>query len=135
MRRHSIAQLPAVPLYVQIEDTVRAIRQVEAERYRRMEEKRRLALPVARLDAIINELEKMHLRGGIKVSAVMIRRIELFLAEVPADCRHEFPLRTTITRVMDNLYLVQDRLLSRKDYRRERLRSLDDDERNDYPTA
>jgi hypothetical protein len=120
---------------VQIEDTVQAIRQAEAERHRRMEEKRRLVLPVTRLDAIIEELEKMHLRGGIKVSARMIRQIEQFLADVPEDCRHEFPLRTTITRVMDNLYLVQDRLLSRKDYRRKQLRSLDDDERNDYPAA
>ncbi|MEA2683290.1 MAG: hypothetical protein QOK05_1618 [Chloroflexota bacterium] len=120
---------------MQIEDTVRAIRQAEAERYRRTEEKRRRALPVARLDAIIEELERMHLRGGIKVSAVMIRRIEEFLADVPDDCRHEFPLRTTITRVMDNLYLVQDCLLSRKDYRREAIRSLDDDERNDFSAA
>jgi hypothetical protein len=121
---------------MQIEDTVRAIRQAEAERHRRLEEKRRLAAPVARLDALIEELERMHLRGGIKLSAEMIRRVEEFLEVIPQDCRHEFPLRTTITRVMDNLYLVQDCLLSRKDYRRERLRRIDEDlERDDYPAA
>jgi hypothetical protein len=121
---------------VQIEDTVRAIRQAEVERSRRAEAKRRLALPIARIDAIIEELERMHLRGGIKVSAVMMARIEQFLGELPSDCRHEFPLRTTITRVMDNLYLVEDRLLSRKVDNREHLRGLDEDfERNDYPAA
>jgi hypothetical protein len=121
---------------VQIEDTVQAIRQADLERSRRAEEKRRLTLPIARLDAIIEELEAMHLRGGIKVSAVMITRIERFLDEIPADCRHDFPLRTTITRVMDNLYLVQDRLLSRKVCNREHLLLLDEDsEPNDYPAA
>lgn len=121
---------------MQIEDTVRAIRQAEAELYRRAEEKRLLARPIAALDAIIEELERMHLRGGIKVTAVMITRIEQFLGELPADCLHEFPLRTTIARVMDNLYLVEDRLLSRKIYERETLRRLDEQvERNDYPAA
>lgn len=121
---------------MQIEDTVRAIRQADAERLRRLQEKHRLSAPVARLDALIEDLERMHLRGGVKLSAEMIRRVEAFLDEIPSDCRHEFPLRTTITRVMDNLYLVQDCLLSRKDYRRARLRRLDGDlERDDYPAA
>ena len=121
---------------MQIEDTVRAIRAAEAERLRRIAEKRRRETPVARLDAILEDLEKMHLRGNIKVSAEMMGRIERFLQTIPEDCRHEFPLRTTITRVMDNLYLVLDRLLSRKDVSRERLRRLDEDlERDDYPAA
>ena len=121
---------------MQIEDTVRAIRAAEAERLRRIAEKQRRETPVARLDAILDELERMHLRGNIKVSVEMMSRIESFLKSIPEDCRHEFPLRTTITRVMDNLYQVLDCLLSRKDVGRERLRRLDDDfERDDYPAA
>ena len=119
-----------------IEDTVRAIRQAEAERQRRRAEERRRAMPVARLDAIIEDLETMHLRGGIKVSVEMIRRIGLFLESIPPDCRHEFPLRTTVTRVMDNLYQVQDCLLSRKDGHRDQFRRLDEAlERDDYSAA
>jgi len=119
-----------------IEDTVRAIRQAEAERQRRRAEQVRRSMPVARLDAIIEELETMHLRGGIKVSAAMIQRIEAFLGSLPADCRHEFPLRTTITRVMDNLYQVQDCLLSRKDGHRDQFRRVDEAlERDDYSAA
>ncbi|GAC1576098.1 MAG: hypothetical protein NVS3B24_05490 [Candidatus Dormibacteria bacterium] len=119
-----------------IEDTVRAIRQAEADRQRRRAEELRRAMPVARLDAIIEDLETMHLRGGIKVSVAMIQRIELFLATLPSDCRHEFPLRTTITRVMDNLYQVQDCLLSRKDGYRDQLRRVDEAlDRDDYSAA
>ena len=112
---------------MQIEDTVLAIRAAEAERQRRLADKRRRAEPVERLDAILEDLEKMHLRGNIKVSVEMMDRIEAFLDTIPPDCRHEFPLRTTITRVMDNLYLVLDQLLSRKDLRREHLRRVDEE--------
>ena len=112
---------------MQIEDTVRAIRAAEAERLNRIAEKRRREQPVVRLDAILEELEKMHLRGNIKVSVEMIGRIERFLMEIPEDFRHEFPLRTTITRVMDNLYLILDQLLSHKDVSREQFRRLDQD--------
>jgi hypothetical protein len=121
---------------MQIEDTVRAIRAAEADRRRRLTAERRRSEPVAQLDAILEELEKMHLRGNIKVSVEMMGRIERFLETVPADCRHEFPLRTTITRVMDNLYVVLDQLLSRKDRRREHFRRLDADlESGDFPAA
>ena len=110
---------------MQLEDTVRAIRQAESERERRLAERLRLRRPIAELDAILVELEELHLKGWIKVPAAMITRIEAFLATLPAGCRTEFPLRTTIVRVMDNLYAVQDRLLSRKDGRRDALRRED----------
>lgn len=112
---------------MQIEDTVRAIRAAEAARLNRIAEKRRREQPVVRLDAILEELEKMHLRGNIKVTVEMMARIERFLMEIPEEFRHEFPLRTTITRVMDNLYLVLDQLLSHKDVSREQFRRLDQD--------
>ena len=121
---------------MQIEDTVQAIRAAEAERQRRLAAKRRRDMPVARLDAILEELEAMHLRGNIKVSVEMMARIERFMETIPPECRHEFPLRTTITRVMDNLYLVLDRLLSRKDMSREYLRRVDEDlDRDGYSAA
>jgi hypothetical protein len=85
------------------------------ERRRRIAERRRLRRPVAMVDQILHELEEIHLHGGIKVPAVTIARIERLMATLPPDCRREFPLRTTITRVMDNLYAVQDLLLTRKD--------------------
>ncbi len=64
----------------------------------------------------------------------MILRIEQLLETLPADCRTEFPLRTTITRVMDNLYDIQDRLLSRKDRSRKLLQAQDVElERDEFP--
>ena len=108
-----------------LEDTVRDIHQADIDRRRRLLEDTRLRRPVAQLDSIFEDLEELHLAGGIKVPAVMITRIERFLATIPQECRAEFPLRTTITRVMDNLYAIQDRLLSRKDARRVLLQRLD----------
>ena len=113
-------------MWMQIEDTVRAIQEAEAERRSRHREPRRRRAPIAQLDAIIEDLETMHLRDGIRVSVAMIERIEQFLDSIPEDCRHDFPLRTTITRVMDNLYEVQDCLLTRKDGHREQLRWVDE---------
>jgi MoxR-like ATPase len=108
-----------------IEETARAIREAEERRRLLLEEQRRLRHPVEQVDRILQQLEEIHLRGGIKVPAAMIERIEHLLQELPADCRMEFPLRTTIVRVMDNLYAIQDRLLSRKDSNRRRLQVED----------
>ena len=108
-----------------IEETARAIREAEERRRLLLEEQRRLRHPVEQVDRILQQLEEIHLRGGIKVPVAMIERIEHLLQELPADCRMEFPLRTTIVRVMDNLYAIQDRLLSRKDSNRRRLQDED----------
>ncbi|MEA2647100.1 MAG: hypothetical protein QOE92_2183 [Chloroflexota bacterium] len=98
-----------------LEDTVRAIREADVQRRRRLAEDRRLRRPVQQVDEILHELEEIHLRGGIKVPAATITRIEQLLTTLPPECNTGFPLRTTITRVMDHLYGVQDCLLSRKD--------------------
>jgi hypothetical protein len=125
-----------------LEDTARAIRDAEEQRRRRVAAQRRLRRPVSQVDQILAELEEIHLQGGIKVPATMILRIEQLLATLPPECRRQFPLRTTITRVMDNLYDIQDRLLTLKDRSRELLRAqdveLDHDvelDRDDYPAA
>ncbi|HEV3231464.1 MAG TPA: hypothetical protein VG245_04345 [Candidatus Dormibacteraeota bacterium] len=109
-----------------LQDTIRAIREADAERRRRIAAAVRVRRPVDLVDAILREMEEIHLRGGIKVPQAMIPRVERLLAELPPGCQTEFPLRTTITRVMDNLYDVQDCLLSRKDRGRVRLREIDE---------
>jgi hypothetical protein len=108
-----------------LEDTAKAIRDAEEQRRRRVAEQNRLRRPISQVDQILQELEEIHLRGGVKVPAAMILRIEHLLQTLPADCRKEFPLRTTITRVMDNLYDIQDRLFSLKDRSRRLLQAED----------
>jgi len=108
-----------------LEDTVQAIREADLERRRRVAERRRLRRPVVRVDQILQELEEIHLRGGIKVPAVTIAKIERLLETLPPECPTAFPLRTTITRVMDHLYAIQDCLLSRKDVGRASLQVQD----------
>jgi hypothetical protein len=108
-----------------LEDTAKAIRDAEEKRRRRVAQQSLLRRPVSQVDQILHELEEIHLRGGVKVPAAMILQIEHLLQTLPADCRKEFPLRTTITRVMDNLYDIQDRLLSRKDRSRRLLQAED----------
>ena len=120
---------------MQLEDTIRAIRFAESERERRHAQMLRLRLPVMRVDAVLSELEEIHLRGGIKVPAALIPRIEELVRSLPADCRAEFPLRTTITRVMEHLYGIQDRLLSRKDNQRDDLIELDGELEGRTPAA
>ena len=118
---HARIYLTTMPL----EDTAKAIRDAEEKRRRRVAEQSLLRRPISQVDEILQELEEIHLRGGVKVPAAMILRIEHLLQTLPADCRKEFPLRTTITRVMDNLYDIQDRLLSRKDHSRKLLQAED----------
>jgi hypothetical protein len=119
---------------VLLEDTAKAIRDAEDQRRLRVARQSLLRRPVSQVDQILEELEEIHLRGGIKVPAVMILRIEHLLETLPADCRKDFPLRTTITRVMDNLYDIQDRLLSRKDGSRRLLQAQDVElERDEFP--
>jgi len=121
---------------VLLEDTAKAIRDAEGQRRRRVAEQKVLRRPVSQVDQILQELEEIHLRGGIKVPAAVILRIEQLLETLPADCRTEFPLRTTITRVMDNLYDIQDRLLSRKDRSRKLLQAQDVElEMDEFPEA
>jgi hypothetical protein len=108
-----------------LEDTAKAIRDAEEQRRRRVAEQSLLRRPITQVDQILQELEEIHLRGGVKVPAAMILRIEHLLQTLPPDCRKEFPLRTTITRVMDNLYDIQDRLFSRKDRSRRLLQAED----------
>jgi hypothetical protein len=108
-----------------LEDTARVIRDAEGHRRRQLAQQNRMRRPVQQVDKVLLELEEIHLRGGIKVPAAMIVRLEKLIKTLPADCQAEFPLRTTIVRVMDNLYEIQDRLLSQKDQSRTQLQAED----------
>src|SRR5437899_8563725 len=108
-----------------LEDTVQAIREADRQRRNRLAERRRLRRPVVLVDQLLQELEEIQLRGGIKVPAATIARIERLLETLPPECQTEFPLRTTITRVMDRLYAIQDCLLTRKDTARQHLQRED----------
>jgi hypothetical protein len=119
---------------VLLADTANAIREAEEQWRRRVAEQKLLWRPVSQVDQILHELEEIRLRGGIKVPAAMILQIEQLLQTLPADCRTEFPLRTIITRVMDNLYDIQARLLSRRDRSRKLLQAQDVEvERDEFP--
>jgi hypothetical protein len=108
-----------------LEDTMKAIHAAEHARQRRMAEKQRLLRPLIELDRILADLEELHLRGAVKVSAAMAGRIEDFMRTVPGEVHCVFPIRTTIARVMDHLYAVQDGLLSRKNRHRAGLQEMD----------
>jgi hypothetical protein len=119
-----------------LEDTARAIRNAEEKRRRQLAQQNRMRRPLQQVDQVLHELEEIHLRGGIKVPAAMIVRIEDLIQSLPAAFRAEFPLRTTIVRVMDNLYRIQDRLLSQKDQTRTQLQAGDVEiDRDDYSAA
>jgi len=78
------------------------------------EERRRAALPVRTIDAMLAELEELHLAGRKRVPETYERRLDTLLASLPPDCRLQLRSRITIVHLMDRLYAIQDRLLSRR---------------------
>jgi hypothetical protein len=88
-------------------------RRLQHERQRR-EQRRRAGLPVRSIDALLAELEELHLTGRKRVPETFDARLEELNAVLPADCRTELRSRITIVHLMDRLYAIQDRLLSRR---------------------
>jgi len=78
----------------------------------------RVGLPVnillKQMDGFIDELERLHLRGGLRVPSTTAGRLASFLGSLPADCQSDFAIRTRITYVLEGLFEVQDRLLDLK---------------------
>jgi hypothetical protein len=97
-----------------LERTLEDIRAAEAERELTRPQGVPWAAYVARLDNLIDELETLHLEGGIRVPNRMVLRLAAFMERLPAECRHNFALRTRIIYVLDDLFEVQDRLLDLK---------------------
>jgi hypothetical protein len=87
-------------------------RRAQAEQ-RRREQRRRAQLPVRRIDALIAELEDLHLAGRKRVPETFDDRLEALNASLPADCRAELRSKITIVHLMDRLYTIQACLFRR----------------------
>jgi len=72
------------------------------------------ASAVARIDAFLDELEEMHLRGGVRVPTPTVDRLATFLATLPPEWPTAFPLRTRIAYVIEDLFTVQVHALDLK---------------------
>lgn len=99
-----------------------------AQHEERRRERRRLAQrPVRAIDALIAELEALHLGGRKRVPETLDDRLEALNAILPEDCRSdELRSRITIAHLMDRLYAIQDRL-----FRRQSGRAPDGDDSDD----
>lgn len=95
-----------------LERAIEEIRQAEAISAATRRREMRSKSMVAQLDRLIEELEKMHLRGGQRVPNSMAARLQQFLEALPPQCQRVFPLRTRIAYVLDDLFEVQDLLLN-----------------------
>jgi MoxR-like ATPase len=71
---------------MQLQETISAIRQADLQRRRRVGEELRRSRPVAQVDSLIQELEEIHLRGGIKVPAAMIPRVAALVEGLRRRC-------------------------------------------------
>jgi hypothetical protein len=81
---------------------------------RRREQRRRAELPVRSIDALIAELEELHLRGRKRVPESLDDRLEALNATLPEDCRSDdLRSKITIAHLMDRLYAIQDCLFRR----------------------
>ncbi|SRR5581483_7013859 len=88
-------------------------RRAQHERHRR-EQRRREQRPVRAIDALIAELEEMHLTGRKRVPESFDGRLEELNAALPEPCRSdELRSRITIVHLMDRLYAIQGCLFRR----------------------
>jgi hypothetical protein len=84
------------------------------------------ATVVARVDAFLEELEEVHLRGGVRVPNTLVGRLSTFLSGLPRHWPASFPVRTRIAYVMEDLFNLQDYALDLKVRGRSSMRSLDE---------
>jgi hypothetical protein len=97
-----------------LETTNAEIRRRVQHEQRLREERRQAALPVRSIDALLADLEELHLAGRKHVPETFDRRLAALVASLPADSRLELRSRITIVHLMDLLYAIQDRLFSRR---------------------
>ncbi|HXA27880.1 MAG TPA: hypothetical protein VN193_03945 [Candidatus Angelobacter sp.] len=91
------------------------IRRRAQHEQRRREQRRQAQLPVRTIDALIAELEELHLRGRKRVPEDFDHRLEALNATLPEDCRsEELRSKITIVHLMDRLYGIQDCLFRRQ---------------------
>ena len=97
-----------------LEATNAEIRRRAQHEQRRREARRRAELPVRSIDALIAELEELHLSGRKRVPDTMDERLAELNAMLPPGCRSdELRSRITIVHLMDRLYAIQDCLFRR----------------------
>ncbi len=106
-------------------EAIREIQVAEVAWQRTQRERARLARPVQEIDVLLTELEDLHLAGRQRVPASWGPRLEGLLGLMPEDCRRPVPPRTTIARMMDALYEMQDRVLDHRDAERQVFRAHD----------
>ena len=102
-------------------------RRIQNER-RRREQRRRAEQPIRAIDALLAELEQLHLDGRKRVPESFDARFAAMLTTLPADVRVELRSRVTIVHTMDRLYAIQDQLLARRTGERRRRYDLPDDD-------
>lgn len=92
--------------------------QINSARTRQKEARRareRALLPIRIIDAMLAQLEELHLEAKKRVPETFESQLELLQRALPADLRDDPELRSriTIAHLMDRLYTLQDHLLSR----------------------
>jgi len=97
-----------------LEATNAEIRRRSQHEQRRRAQRRRAELPVRTIDALISELEELHLSGRKRVPETFDERLDALNATLPDDCRSdELRSKITIVHLMDRLYSIQDCLFRR----------------------
>jgi hypothetical protein len=87
----------------------------EARRRQREQAARvRASAPIRAIDELISELEELHLANRKRVPDALEDRLTALNSLLPDDLRRELRSRVTIIHLMDELYELQDALLSRK---------------------
>lgn len=80
---------------------------------------------MARTDDVLAILEELNLRGVVIVPADLRQCIRCLLEELPEACRMALSQDPRTQRVLESIYVVQDRLLNRKHPGRQKLLTLD----------
>ncbi len=107
-----------------------AMREIELARQearRTLGQRADLRRPIEEIDRLLAELEELHLAGRQRVPVAWAPRLARLLDLVPEDCRYPLRERTTIGRLMDTLFRIQDRLFDRSSTGRRLYRVEDED--------
>jgi hypothetical protein len=88
-------------------EIARTVGEQRRMRRRLLQERRRLAL----IDALLSDLEELHLAGKRRVPLHYAGRLESLTAELPLDIRRPLRAGVTIVHLMDELFDIQDALL------------------------
>ena len=83
------------------------------DRQRRERARRRVDLPIRRVDRVIAECEELMLVGRKRVPLGMEQRLQRLSAALPAPAP-DLHAGVTIVHLMDQLFSVQERLMGRR---------------------